>query len=116
MNNIHNLATLAGQLDEGFFPEIECHELNHDEFVTHKIEDENDLGFVCRNHEVYLEDGPDIHGTTDAIVDRIKNYTWMVNFWDRADALIHHTRMSANDIWDDASARAERSVAELEAY
>ena len=116
MNNIHNLAILANQLGEDFFPEIECHELYQDEFVTHRVEDENDLGFVCRKHEVYLEDGPDIHGTAEAIEERIKDYTWMVNFWDRADALLHHTPMSANDIWDDASARAERSVAELENY
>jgi hypothetical protein len=114
--NINQFLSMTIAHDPNNWPEIECHTLDSDEFVTHKIEDENDLGFVCRNHEVYLEDGPDIHGTTDAIVDRIKNYTWMVNFWDRADALIHHTRMSADDIWEDANARAERSVAELEAY
>lgn len=114
--NINQFLSMTIAHNPSNWPEIECHTLDCDEFVNHKVEDENDLGFVCRNHEVYLEEGPDIHGTTDAIVDRIKNYTWMVNFWDRADALIHYTRMSADDIWEDANARAERSVAELEAY
>ena len=48
--NIHNLATLASQLDE-HIPELECHTLDCDEFVTNKVEDENDFGYICRYHE-----------------------------------------------------------------
>lgn len=116
MSNIHNLAILASQLDEDFFPEIECHELYQDEFVKHKVEDEKDLGFVCRNHEVYLEDGPDIHGTAEAISDHITGTVWVQSFWDRADALIENTRLPCSEIWDDAYSYAERRVAELENY
>lgn len=116
MSNIHNIAILNAQLDPDFFPEIECHELYQDEYVKHKVDDESDFGYVCRYHEQHMEEKLDVHATAEAIVDRVQNYVWIRSFWDRADALLHHTPMSANDIWDDASARAERSVAELENY
>jgi len=114
--NTNQFLSMTIAHDPNNWPEIECHTLDCDEFVTHKVEDENDLGFVCRNHEVYLEDGPDIHSTAEDMAESIKDSVWFSSFWDRADALIHHTRMSGDDIWNDASARADRAYAELEAY
>ena len=114
--NINQLLSMTIAHDPSNWPEIECHTLDCDEFVNHKVEDENDLGFVCRNHEVYLEDGPDIHGTAEDMAESIKDSVWFSSFWDRYDALRSHTSLPHSTIWNDAWERADRAYAELENY
>ena len=113
--NIHNLANLASQLDE-YIPELECHELNQEEFVTHKVEDENDFGYICRYHEQYIEQAPDIHGTAQEITDRVVDKLWEIYYWDRAAPLYMLSVKSGDAIYEDGCGYADRRTNELEIH
>ena len=112
MSNFHFIASLHPEN----IPEIEAHELGQNEFVKNKVEDENDFGYICRYHEQYIEESPDIQENVENISEHITNAVWMQGFWDRADALVENTSLPYSKIWDDAYTYAERRVAELENY
>ncbi len=113
--NIHNLATLASQLDE-HIPELECHQLGHEEFVTQRVEDENDFGYICRYHEQYIDEQPDIHSMAEELTDKIVDKLWEVYYWDRAAPLYILGGKSGNAIYEDACGYADRRTNELEIH
>jgi hypothetical protein len=113
----HAFILNAIQLDSDFYPELECHSLEQDEFIKHrKAEDEGDFAFVARYHEQYLTEEPNIHEIAEQITDYALDKLWYHWFWDRAIPLLELTTKSDKVIVDDAMGYADRRIKELEAY